>query len=320
MCPDGKIPEYIPTYSFPVCIYGRYPATATADGLECRNGGRLVERECILFEEAMIVPCSPTPQPSASSAPKPIISATITIEIKTNMTFTNTTNTTVLEDPQVVATLREAIAKALGVPVEMILIESIQLVKDGIVQTTVNVLQSQGQGQGRRLAVQNGYGIQYKIVDPPASILSTPVEELGQKIVTSPALAAAAIQTIQDMTGVTLDAQSIAIESSNMVVALPEVQQSQTIQQSQQSPSDSSSLYFMIGGVCVAVGLVGIGAALLIAKRRRSTKIVNKTDVEHVTIINPVVPGEPAFFPAPRYFNQSVRDIVHHKPQQIRRI
>ncbi len=279
-----------------------------------------MERECILFEEAMIVPCSPTPQPSASSAPKPIISATITIEIKTNMTFTNTTNTTVLEDPQVVATLREAIAKALGVPVEMILIESIQLVKDGIVQTTVNVLQSQGQGQGRRLAVQNGYGIQYKIVDPPASILSTPVEELGQKIVTSPALAAAAIQTIQDMTGVTLDAQSIAIESSNMVVALPEVQQSQTIQQSQQSPSDSSSLYFMIGGVCVAVGLVGIGAALLIAKRRRSTKIVNKTDVEHVTIINPVVPGEPAFFPAPRYFNQSVRDIVHHKPQQIRRI
>ena len=115
------IPQYIPTQTTPVCIYGRYDAIVTADGmLDCPNGGRIVGRECILYEEAMVVLCSQTPtpsrsaeasksaepskiaEPSSSSKPsssptKPIISATITIEIRTNMTIpNNATNTTVL--------------------------------------------------------------------------------------------------------------------------------------------------------------------------------------------------------------------------------
>ena len=309
ICPDGMIPQYIASYTFPVCIYGRYPATETSDGMECRNGGRLVERECILFEEAIVVPCSPTPkpqEPSMSATPtKPIISAKITIEIRTNMTFTNVTNTTALEDPQVVYTLRDAISKALGVPIELIVIESIQFIADGIVQTTANV---QGQGQGRRL-IQTGYDISYKIMDPPPNILQS-VNQLAEKITASPDIASAIVNTLQSMTGITIQPESVGIQSE-MSVQLPQ-EQAQQIQQSQ--AQDPSRMYFMIGGICAALGMVGVGALFLYKSRKRPVEI---PDMDPVTIINPM--PEP-IFPTPRYFNQSVRDVVFHKPQQVRRV
>jgi hypothetical protein len=314
-----------------VCIYGRYPAVETADGmLDCPNGGRLVQRECILYEESMIIPCSMTPapskqmDPSASSTPKPVISAKITIEIKTNITFTNTTtNMTVLEDPQVVYSLRDAISKALGVPVDLIVIEEIQFVKDGVMLTTVNVL-----NQGRRLsAVQNGYDIKYKIVDPPTSILNTPVEVLTGRIETSAALQSAALQTIEGMTGVALAPENLAIQSNEMAVFMPPQASTSGSGSETEAPQESKgSMYFMIGGICVAVGLVTVGAALLIAKRRhinRAHRIVETVypldKMDPVTIINPM-PSTTVFFPAPRYFNESVRDVVRHGPQQVRRI
>jgi hypothetical protein len=264
--------------------------------------------------------------PSASSTPKPVISAKITIEIKTNMTFTNTTtNMTVLEDPQVVYSLRDAISKALGVPVDLIVIEEIQFVKDGVMLTTVNVL-----NQGRRLsAVQNGYDIKYKIVDPPTSILNTPVEVLTSRIETSAALQSAALQTIEDMTGVALAPENLAIQSNDMAIFMPpQGSASGSVfgtETSQESKESKGSMYFMIGGICVAVGLVSVGAALLIAKRRRNSKsrivetVFPNDKMEPVTIINPM-PSTPVFFPSPRYFNESVRDVVRHGPQQIRRV
>jgi hypothetical protein len=125
--------------------------------------------------------------------------------------------------------------------------------------------------QGRRLAaIQNGYDIKYKIVDPPTSILNTPVEVLTNRIETSVALQSAAIQTIEGMTGVVLGPESVAIQSNDMAVILPQ----QTVSGSESPVQESkSSLYFMIGGICVAVGLVSVGAALLIAKKRRNTRM-----------------------------------------------
>jgi hypothetical protein len=294
-------------------VYGRYDAIPSADGmLDCPNGGRLVEKECILYEESMWIPCSNLPEPTPSSSPKPILSASITIEIKTNMTFNSTaTNMTVLQDPQMLSSLQEAIAKALGVPMDMVVIESIQLVQNGVLLTTVNI-------QGRRLSGKTGYEIQYKVVDPPTSVLQTPMEQLTARIESSTILQAVAIQTIQDMTGVALAVENIGIQSSQMTMALP----TQPAQPAQPAGESKDSMYFMIGGICVAIGLVSVGAGLLIARHRKQRSAVIREGVlqkDTVTIINPM-PSEQVFFPAPRYFNQSVRDMSHHRPQQVRRV
>jgi hypothetical protein len=311
-CPDGMIPQYISTQSTPVCIYGRYDAVPVADGLDCPNGGRIVGRECILYEPAMVIPCfTQTPNPSKASEPsptptKPVISATITIEIRTNMTFANNaTNITVLQDPQVLYNLRDAIAKTLGVSIDLIVIESIQFIKDGIVQTTANVL------QGRRLAVTTGYDIKYKIVDPPQTILQTPIADLAAKMESSASLASAMVTTVQSMTGILLPPESLAVQSE-MAVQIP-------TNPTASSDNNNGPFYFMIGGICVAVGLVSVGAMLIWKKQKRSRIVESAQRMEPVTIINPM-PTEPAFFPAPRYFNQSVRDVVFHKPQQVRRV
>ena len=195
--------------------------------------------------------------------------------------------------------LRDAIARALGVPIELIVIESIQFIKDGVVQTTANVL------QGRRL-VQTGYNIQYKIVDPPQTLLETPVEQLSSQIQSSPVLASAITNTVYSMTGITIQPESLAIQSE-MRIASP-------VNSTQESVPENG-LYFMIGGICVALGLVGVGTVLMY-KRRKNRRVADD-QMDPVTIIHDM--PEPIFYTS-KLFNKSVRDIIVHKPQQVRRV
>jgi hypothetical protein len=320
-CPDGMIPVYISNFREPVCIYRRYGATKTADGvLGCENGGVLVGDECILYERAIYVPCSATPvpveKPSESSTPRvgSTISATITIEIKAEVLGNSTRDLSVFEDKTVLLTLRESIAKALNVAVDMVVIESLSWIENGNIKSVVHLDNSTG---ARRLQDVSSLNIKYKVVNAPEGLMSLSSEEFATMVESSSNISVAAATVVSIAAGMAVGVDSIGVQSTEMSAL--QVNSAQSIE----GVSSDGQSYSMIGGIVAGAAFVVGVSAFMIVKKRRTTrnKLVKKGDIEsdgtmdRVSVVNPVL-GESVNI-ANNYSNRALNNSF--SPQQPRR-
>jgi hypothetical protein len=330
-CPDGMIPQFISGFSKPVCVYRSYPAILSENGeFLCPEGGKLIADICILFEESIYESrCSVTPSPTPvrqqeSSKPTltapakpsyqvPVISATITIEITTNATVDATNaNMTVFSDPVILQNIKEAIAKALNIDMNLIVIESISWIRDGALLTTVNVLNTSG-----RRALQDGkdnYNINYSIVNPPPAILITPISELTAKVENSALLLTAATSVVEGVTGNAVAPGEIGISNSNMGLNTPA---------EQQVTQANSDFPFGIFGGGIAAGAALIALIGFVAFRTKKSKMVKKIIIDDsIEVISTPDRSDspPLFTYVNKHFShRNVRDIIAMNPMQIRR-
>jgi hypothetical protein len=286
-------PMYISNFREPVCIYRRYGATKTADGvLGCENGGVLVGDECILYEAAIYVPCSTTPVPVEKPSDTPrvgsTISATITIEIRGDVLGNSTRDLSVFEDKTVLLTLREAIAKALNVAVDMVVIESLSWIENGNIKSVIHLDNQLG---GRELQDVSSLNIKYKVVNAPEGLMALSSEEFATMVESSGDVSVAAATVVSVSAGMAVGVDSIAVQSTAMSAL-----QVNSAQSNEGVSSDGQS-YSMIGGIVAgAAFVVGVSAFMIVKKRRTNrNKLVKKGDIEsngimdRVTVVNPVV-------------------------------
>jgi hypothetical protein len=274
--------------------------------------------------------------PTASPTPikEPVITATVTIRINTDLTQNTSSNMTAFEDPVVLFNLRDAISKALGVPVELIVIESVTWMNDGNVMSTVRLYNTTAAGAGRRLGAVDNYDIKYKVINPPESLIALPPEQLASKIETSSVVMAAAANAISAATGVEITQNNIQVQSTEMAVLRPVVETENNSATSSKLPSGA-----IIGGAGAGVLVIGgalVAAAITYNKKKRARKVKslkttavpqkqgNVVEIERV-IINPLQPGidtEHPFMIQNRHFSQqmSIRDMdAVFGPRQARR-
>jgi hypothetical protein len=357
MCPDGMIPELIYGVSEPVCVYKRYRAVSTADNrLYCPEGGQLVNDECILYEPSVHMRCTITPTPSqelvrpsqsslasiekqsstmtATSTAShavvevPTIIATITIEVKVDGITNSTADLSVFQNETVIASLIEAIARALGVPKETVVIESLTWVENGNILSTIS-LNNGTTSNGRRLEALSSLDIKYKVVDAPRSLMELKPEEFAVLVETSSLIQNVAVSYVSMATGLEINQDSINVQSREMLA------QEVPILANVQSESKGISMG-TIGGIAGGlVALVGMTTYFIIKRERRVknnkqlTKVTAIDNVEDVignmvNVVNPVHNGGIAFDIANKYYSHpnqvSMRELPGmFSPQQARR-
>jgi hypothetical protein len=285
---------------------------------------------------------SPSPRPSATPEPsrerpspspvtKPVITATIRIEISTNLAQNNTSDMSVFQEPEVLTSLKDAIARALGVPVDMVRIESIAWMNNGVIMSTVQIVNATG---GRRLQSGNNYDIKYKVVDPPAELLALRPEEFASRVEASTAVLSAAATAVSAATGAAINANDIVVQSVEMAVAAPAAAQA--------APQSSSLPIAAIAGGAGG-GFVLIGAAIAVAmtiyykqKRRRVAAARTAAPVQQaplaettfkadqIMVVNPMgAAAAPQFVMQNKNFSfaYSSRDLeTAFTPRQARRV
>jgi hypothetical protein len=316
-CPDGMTPMYISNFREPVCIYRRYGATKTADGLlGCENGGVLVGDECILYEASIYVPCSVTPVPVEKPSDTPrvgsTISATITIEIRGDVLGNSTRDLSVFEDKTVLLTLREAIAKALNVAVDTIVIESLSWIENGNIKSVIHLDNPLG---GRELQDVSSLNIKYKVVNAPEGLMALSSEEFATMVESSGDVSVAAATVVSVSAGMVVGVDSIGVQSTEMSAL--------QASRSNEGVSSDGQSYSMIGGIVAgAAFVVGVSAFMIVKKRKTNrNKLIKKGDIEsngimdRVTVVNPVL-GESSNI----VNNYSKRDLNNSfSPHQPRR-
>jgi len=241
---------------------------------------------------------------------------------------------TAFEDPVVLFNLRDAISKALGVPVELIVIESVTWINDGNVMSTVRLYNTTAAGAGRRLGAVDNYDIKYKVVNPPEALIALPPEQLASKIETSTVMMVAAANAISAATGVEITQSNIQVQSTEMAVLRPAVETQNNGAAANKLPS--GAIIGGAGGGVLVIGGALVAAAVTYNKKKRARKVKSlKTtalpqkqgsvvEIERV-IINPLQPGidtEHPFMIQNKHFSQqmSIRDMdAVFGPRQARR-
>jgi hypothetical protein len=284
---------------------------------------------------------SPEPsreRPSETASPTPVtvpvITATIRIEISTNLVQNSTSDLTIFQEPAVLMSLKDAIARALGIPVDMVVIESVAWIDNGVVMSTVQIVNTTM--GGRRLQAVDGFDIKYKVVNPPEELLSLPPEQFATRVEASTAVLAAAANAVSAATGVQVTANDIAVQSTEMAMLTPQTQASSN----QASSLPIGAIAGGAGGGLVVLGsVVGIAVAMYYKKKRalkvNPVKAVlptiatpvpeNNFVVDRVTVMNPLRPGggsEQKYIVHNKNFNitYSSKDIeAAFKPRQARR-
>jgi hypothetical protein len=277
-------------------------------------------------------------KPSETSSPspvsKPVISATIRIEISTSLTQNTTSDMSVFQEPEVLMSLKDAIARALGVPVDMVRIESVAWINNGVVMSTVQILNATG---GRRLQSGDNYDIKYKVVDPPAELLALRPEEFASRVEASTAVLSAAATAVSAVTGAAISANDIVVQSVEMAVAAPAAAQA--------APQSSSLPIAAIAGGAGG-GFVLIGAAIAVAmtiyhKQKHRSQAAARTatavqqqaplaettfKADRIMVVNPMANGPgstPQFVMQNKNFSfaYSARDLeTAFTPRQARRV
>jgi hypothetical protein len=259
-----------------------------------------------------------------------VITATIRIEISTNLVQNTTSDLSVFQEPEVLTSLKDAIARALGVPVDMVYIESVAWMNNGVIMSTVQILNATG---GRRLQSGDNYDIKYKVVDPPAELLALRPEEFASRVEASTAVLSAAATAVSAVTGAAISANDIVVQSVEMAVAAPAAAQAA-------SQSSSLPIAAIAGGA--GGGFVLIGAAVAVAmtiyyrqKRRRlaartaapvqQAPLAETTfKADQIMVVNPMgVGAAPQFVMQNKNFSfaYSSRDLESaFTPRQARRV
>jgi hypothetical protein len=271
----------------------------------------------------------PSDSPSATPVKTPVITATVRIEISANLLQNKTSDLSVFQEPTVMLTLTEAIARALGVPIEMIVIESVAWVDNGVIMSTVHLRDTSG---GRRLQGGDGFDIKYKVVNPPQELLNLPPEQFATKVEASAAVLSAAASAVSAVTGVQVNANNIVVQSTEMAMLSPPSQEG--LQASSKVPI--GALAGGIGGGLVVIGsIVGIAVAVYYKKRATTVKPVGRKITfssvqptedfkpDRVVIANPMTNGAAAQFAVQNKnfsYSYSQKDIeAAFKPRQARR-
>jgi hypothetical protein len=260
-----------------------------------------------------------------------VITATIRIEISTNLAQNTTSDMSVFQEPEVLLSLKDAIARALGVPVDMVYIESVAWMNNGVIMSTVQILNATG---GRRLQSSNNYNIKYKVVDPPAELLALRSEEFASRVEASTAVLGAAALAVSAATGAVISTNDIVVQSVEMAVAAPAAAQA--------APQSGSLPIAAIAGGAGG-GFVLIGAAIAVAmtiyykqKRRRAAAARTAAAVQQaplaetsfkadqIMVVNPMGAGSaPQFVMQNKNFSfaYSSRDLESaFTPRQARRV
>jgi hypothetical protein len=271
----------------------------------------------------------PSETPSATPVKTPVITATIRIEINANLIQNTTSDLSVFEEPSVLLSLTDAIARALGVPIEMVIIESVGWVDNGVIVSTVQLRNTSG---GRRLQAVDGFDIKYKVVNPPEELLSLPPEQFATKVEASTAVLSAAASAVSAATGVQVNANDIVVQSTEMAMLSPPSVQSQQAA----SKVPIGALAGGIGGGLVLIGsIVGIAVAVYYKKRAKTVKPLGRKisfsparpmeefKPDRVVVTNPMTGGsEPQFAVQNKNFSYSYsqKDIeTAFTPRQARR-
>jgi hypothetical protein len=292
MCLNGMAVEYITERA--VCVYKRYAAVANADGiLVCKEGGTLVNGECIIFDAAIYMACTPSPTVTVKQQEKPspspirvsTVSASITIEVRLD-TIPVMSDLSIFKDETMLLSLKEAIAKVLNVAVDTIVIESLSWVENGNIKSIVSLLNSTVVG-GRLLQAVNSLNINYKVINATEDLMGLSAENYAVLIGSSSEIVKAAASVVSLATGVEVLQDAITVQSS--LVTTSSVSQ----------PDTTGSSYGMIGGIVAGVAFV-VGASVLVVVKRRARKQTSKiakrygpdnARVDSVTIVNPVSDG-----------------------------
>ncbi len=148
--------------------------------------------------------------------------------------------------------LKDAIARALGISVDMVEIESVAWIDNGVVMSTVQIRNETG---GRLLQAADNYDIKYKVVNPPAELLALPPEEFATRVEASTAVLGAAAAAVSAATGVQVGASDIGIQSTEMAMVLPP-------RQDAAAQANSLPIAAIAGGA--GGGFVLIGAAIAV--------------------------------------------------------
>jgi hypothetical protein len=271
----------------------------------------------------------PSESPSATPVKTPVITATVRIEISANLLQNKTSDLSVFQEPTVMLTLTEAIARALGVPIEMVVIESVAWVDNGVIMSTVHLRDTRS---GRRLQGGDGFDIKYKVVNPPEELLNLPPEQFATKVEASTAVLSAAASAVSAATGVQVNANNIVVQSTQMAMLSP------PSQEGLQAPSKVpiGALAGGIGGGLVVIGsIVGIAVAVYYKKQVKKVAPVGRKSTfssvqptedfkpDRVVVANPMTNGSDAQFAVQNKnfsYSYSQKDIeAAFKPRQARR-
>jgi hypothetical protein len=246
-----------------------------------------------------------------------------------------TSDLSVFQEPAVLMSLKDAIARALGVPVDMVVIESVAWVDNGVVMSTVQIYNMTS--GGRRLQTADGFDIKYKVVNPPEELIRLAPEDFATKVEASTSVLSAAAGAVSAAMGVQVTANDIAVQSTEMAMLTPQTAPGSN---NQATSLPMGTIVGGAGGGLVVLGsIVGIAVAMYYKKKRISkvnpAKTVlpsvvsfpaeNNFRTDRISIINPLRPGvdpEQTFVVHNKNFSMgySSKDIeAAFKPRQARR-